>query len=90
MATLHPGQYFKDMTASQTSPRRLAMMIGMSEFDLVKFMSGAMDVDNDLAEVLAKATSTTPDYWLEMQLAYDIAACGKPLITVREADRQDV
>ena len=69
---IHPGFYLRDMSATRINRRRFARLLGISEPELVGLMNGMLDVDGPLAQRIAVATGTRPEFWLSMQQAHNM------------------
>lgn len=54
-----------------------AKALGVSRQSLSRLLNGQSGISADMAIRLAKAFDTTPDIWIRMQGAYDIAQAKK-------------
>ncbi|MBR1649221.1 MAG: HigA family addiction module antidote protein [Alphaproteobacteria bacterium] len=62
-------EFLKPFSVSQY---RLANDIGVSKMLISKIINGQCAISADVAVRLAKYFGTTPEFWLNMQNAYDI------------------
>lgn len=70
----HPGfVLFEEFLAAKLiSPGRLATHIGIYPSTITELIEGRGTVTIDLALRLAKALGTTPEFWLNLQMQYDL------------------
>lgn len=71
----HPGEvlleeFLKPMGITQ---RRLAHHIGVSVQRVNEFVRGKRGVTAETAWLLSDALGTTPEFWANMQIGYDLA-----------------
>lgn len=76
---LTPGEMLKEgfldeMAISQT---QLAEHLGWSKAKVTEIIRGKRRVTTDIAFCLADAFQTSPEFWLNLQLAVDIAEASK-------------
>ena len=71
----HPGQAVRIncLEALGLSVTAGAMALGVSRSTLSRVINGQAGVSPDMAIRLAKAFGATPDVWVRMQAAYDLA-----------------
>ena len=77
----HPGEilleeFLKPMALSQN---RLAMELRMPTHRVNEIVHGRRSITADSALRLAKFFGTTPDFWLNLQKSYDLAAAQEEL-----------
>ena len=72
---VHPGDVLREdvLPASGLSKSAFARRVGMSREALHNVLSGKSAVSTLLALKLAKLLGTTPELWLNMQQAFDLA-----------------
>ena len=72
---IHPGDVLREdvLPASGLSKSAFARRVGMSREALHNVLSGKSAVSTLLALKLAKLLGTTPELWLNMQQAFDLA-----------------
>jgi len=72
----HPGavlrEYMDDLTITE-----LAAHIHVSRATLQRIVSGTAGISVDMAYRLAAAFGTTPEFWANMQLQYDLYHASK-------------
>jgi addiction module HigA family antidote len=54
-----------------------AKVLGVTRQTLTKVLNGKSGISPEMAIRLSKAFGSTPETWLRMQLAYDLAAARK-------------
>ena len=73
MPAIHPGEFLReildDMALTQTA---LAEAIGVSPMRVSHVLKGQRPVTAELALRLGLALRQTPQYWLNLQAAYDL------------------
>lgn len=79
----HPGEilleeFLKPMALSQN---RLAMELRVPPHRVNEIIHGRRGITADSALRLAKFFGTTPDFWLNLQKSYDLAAAQEELKT---------
>ena len=77
----HPGEilleeFLKTMALSQN---RLAMELRVPTHRVNEIVHGRRSITADSALRLAKFFGTTPDFWLNLQKSYDLAAAQEEL-----------
>jgi addiction module HigA family antidote len=75
----HPG---RQLLLDCLEPARLtvsegAKALGVSRQALSKLVNGSAGISPEMALRLAKAFGSTPDMWLRLQMAYDLARARK-------------
>jgi addiction module HigA family antidote len=79
MPAIHPGEFLaeilEDLGISQAA---FARKIGVSSMRVSHVIGGRRSVTAELALLLGRALGQTPEYWLNLQVAYDLkkAASG--------------
>lgn len=87
---IHPGVYLKEkyMLPMELSSRKLADRLGLAQTRVLDLSRGVSAVNMNIALRLAKAFETTPEFWLDLQLKYDLATeRSRPLDPEIEAIR---
>lgn len=85
---IHPGEYLaeilEDLQVSQTA---FARAIGVSPMRISHIITGKRPVTAEMALLFGKAFEQSPEYWLNLQSAYDlkttVAAMGERLFAVQ-------
>jgi addiction module HigA family antidote len=81
---IHPGEYLKELLHElQVSQSAFAETIGVSSMRVSHVIDGSRPVTAELALLFGKAFGQSPEYWLNLQTAYDLAK----LPAVRSAAR---
>jgi antitoxin HigA-1 len=73
LPAIHPGEYLReildDMALTQTA---FAQAIGVSPLRVSHLLKGQRPVTAELALRLGRALGQTPQYWINLQSAYDL------------------
>lgn len=74
MRPIHPGEILKHTYLVQSGmyPEELAKLTGISMFHMRHLIAGTGKLVVDDAMKLAKYYDTSPQFWLNLQMAYDI------------------
>jgi len=79
----HPGEVLKEWIPESMTVTTAAEQLGVSRVTLSKILNGKAGISAEMALRLSAWLGTTPEVWLEMQLARDLwEAEQKPLPTV--------
>ena len=71
---IHPGEYLKEMLEElEVSQSSFANTIGVSSMRISHVVNGARPVTAELALLFGKAFGQSPEYWLNLQMAFDLA-----------------
>lgn len=86
---IHPGEFLVEiLTELDLSQAEFARGIGVSPMRVSHVVSGARPVTAELALRFGKAFGQSPEYWLNLQAAYDLAlarnAVGRRLQSIRK------
>lgn len=75
----HPGRILKQdcLESLNLSITEAALKLGISRQSLSEIVNCKTSITPSMALKLAKAFSTTPEFWLNMQLKYDLAQARK-------------
>ncbi len=71
---IHPGEVLLEefLKPWGVSQNRLAQHMGISTNRLNEVVRGRRGITGDTALRLARATNTTPEFWLNLQALYDL------------------
>jgi HTH-type transcriptional regulator/antitoxin HigA len=76
---MHPGYYIKEeMDARAWIQRDLAFILGVPEQGLNMILSGKRGVSPEMAKALGKAFDVPPEFFANLQQAYDLANAREP------------
>jgi antitoxin HigA-1 len=76
----HPGEFLAEiLTERELTQAQFARAIGVSPMRVSHIINGARPVTADLALRFAKAFNQTPQYWLNLQAAHDLAVARKTI-----------
>ena len=71
---IHPGEYLKEILGELgVSQSAFADTIGVSSMRISHVINGARPVSAELALLFGKALGQSPEYWLNLQIAFDLA-----------------
>jgi antitoxin HigA-1 len=87
-AAIHPGEFLAEILAELgVSQAQFARAIGVSAMRISHVLGGSRPVTAELALLFAKALDQSPEYWINLQSAYDLAmarsAVGRQLKNVQ-------
>ncbi|WP_428481785.1 HigA family addiction module antitoxin [Pyruvatibacter mobilis] len=81
-ARRHPGLALKLHLADlEMTATALAKMTGYTRKHISELLNGHTDFNPESAIKIARATGTTPDLWMNMQLAYSMEQAKQSLAT---------
>jgi addiction module HigA family antidote len=71
---IHPGEVLKEefLVPHGLSANRLAMGIGLPTNRITQIINGERSVSGETAVLLAHAFGTTPEFWLNLQVQYEL------------------
>lgn len=70
---LHPGLFLGEILEERNiSQARFARVIGVAPMRISHVVKGSRPVTAELALLFARALSQSPQYWLNLQSAYDL------------------
>lgn len=86
---IHPGEFLREtLEELGISQARFARAIGVSPMRISHVAKGARPVTAELALLFGRALGQSPQYWLNLQAAYDLKTAeqsiGKQLSAVAE------
>jgi len=69
-----PGEILRELLEGepQITQDRLASAMGVTRYSINQLVNDHRNITPEMALRLAKALSTTPDFWLNLQLAVDL------------------
>ena len=78
LVPMHPGGVLDELYLKplDMSAGALAKILGVPRTRIERIVKGQTSVTPDTAFRLAKAFKTTPHYWMNMQMSYDLARAG--------------
>jgi addiction module HigA family antidote len=70
---IHPGEFLKDILEDRSiSQAQFARAIGIAPMRISHIVKGARPVNAELALLFGRALGQSPQYWLNLQAAYDL------------------
>ena len=74
LAPIHPGEFLAEILAELgISQAEFARAIGVSAMRVSHVVNGSRPVRAELALLFGKAFDQSPEYWLNLQSAFDLA-----------------
>lgn len=88
---IHPGEYLKEILEDlEISQADFARNTGLSTMRISHVIRGNRPVTAEMALILGKAFGQTPQYWLNLQAAYDLkiaeGSVGPMLMKIQSVD----
>ena len=75
---VHPGEFLKEILDElELSQAEFARTIGLSAMRISHVVKGQRPVTAEMALLFGKAFGQTPQYWLNLQAAYDLKTAEK-------------
>ena len=80
LAPIHPGDFLKEaLDELGTSQAQFARAIGVSAMRISHIVNGTRPVTAELALLFGRAFGQTPQYWLNLQAAYDLKTAERQI-----------
>ncbi len=77
---VHPGEFLKEaLEELGTSQAEFARAIGVLPMRISHIIKGTRPITAELALLFGRAFGQTPQYWLNLQAAYDLKAAKKEI-----------
>ena len=77
---IHPGKFLKEaLEELGTSQAEFARAIGMSPMRISHIINGTRPVTAELALLFGRAFGQSPQYWLNLQAAYDLKTAEREI-----------
>ncbi len=75
----HPGETIRGLCLKplNLSVTEAAQALGVSRVSLSELLNGKNGISPEMSFRLSKAFGSTPEFWLRLQMAYDIAQTKK-------------
>ena len=75
----HPGATIRDLCLKplKLSVTAAAEALGVSRISLCELLNGKNGISPEMSYRLSKAFGSTPEFWLRLQMAYDLAHMKK-------------
>jgi len=75
---VHPGEFLKEILDELgISQAELARTVGLSAMRISHVIKGKRPINAEMALIFGKAFGQTPQYWINLQAAYDIRTVEK-------------
>jgi len=73
LSPIHPGEFLKEALGELgTSQSEFARVIGVSPMRISHVVNGTRPVTAELALLIGRAFGQSPQYWLNLQAAFDL------------------
>lgn len=70
---IHPGEFLREIFEDRgISQAQFARAVGLAPMRISHVLKGARPVTAEMALLFGKATNQSPQYWLNLQAAYDL------------------
>ncbi len=77
---IHPGEFLKEIIDELgVSQAEFARTVGLSAMRISHVIKGQRPVTAEMALLFAKAFGQTPQYWINLQAAYDLKIAEKAI-----------
>ena len=75
---VHPGEFLKEILDElEMSQAAFARAVGLSAMRISHIVKGKRPVTAEMALLFGKAFGQTPQYWINLQAAYDLKTAEK-------------
>jgi addiction module HigA family antidote len=79
-AAIHPGEFLAEILGELgVSQAEFARAIGVSAMRVSHMIAGSRPVTAELALLFGKALGQSPEYWLNLQSAYDLTMARRAI-----------
>ena len=86
---IHPGEYLREtLEELNLTQAAFAAAIGVSPMRISHVLKGARPVTAELALLVGRALGQSPQYWLNLQTAYDLKTAEADLKQALESVRE--
>lgn len=76
LPAIHPGEFLREILEDREMPQaKFARAIGVSAMRVSHVIKGTRPVIAELALLFGRALGQSPQYWLNLQTAYDLKIC---------------
>ena len=76
---IHPGEFLKEIIDELgVSQAEFARTVGLSAMRISHVIKGQRPVTAEMALLFGKAFGQTPQYWINLQAAYDLRSQKRP------------
>jgi len=81
MRAIHPGEILREdiLPAANISESKLAEQLNVSRMTVNRLVNERQSVSPDMALRLGKLFGNSPDFWLNLQNAYDLKVAEKSM-----------
>jgi addiction module HigA family antidote len=80
LPAIHPGEFLKEILEDRSiSQAQFARAIGMAPMRISHVVKGTRPVTAELALLFGRALGQSPQYWLNLQAAYDLKVAERQI-----------
>ncbi len=73
MKPIHPGEFLAEiLDEMEISQSEFARRIGVSRMRISHIINGQRPITAEMAHLIGKAFGQTPQYWMNLQVSYDL------------------
>ena len=73
LPAIHPGEFLREILAERgISQAEFSRMVGVSPMRISHIVKGTRPVTAEMALLFGRAFAQSPQYWLNLQAAYDL------------------
>jgi addiction module antidote protein, HigA family len=73
LPAIHPGEFLREtLEELGLSQAEFARALGVSKMQISHLVRGARPISAEMALLIGKALGQTPEYWLNLQMDYDL------------------
>lgn len=80
ISEIHPGEFLAEiLDETKISQSEFARHIGVSRMRISHIVNGQRPVTAEMAHLIGKAFGQTPQYWMNLQVSYDLKTAESEL-----------
>lgn len=80
LPAIHPGEFLREILEDRKiSQAQFSRAVGLAPMRISHVVKGARPVTAELALLFGRALSQSPQYWLNLQAAYDLKVAERRL-----------
>ena len=82
LPAIHPGEFLREILEDrEVSQAQFSRAVGLSPMRISHVVKGARPVTAELALLFGRALNQSPQYWLNLQAAYDLKVAERLIRT---------
>jgi addiction module HigA family antidote len=80
LPAIHPGEFLREILEDRgISQAQFARAVGLAPMRISHVVKGARPVTAELALLFGQALNQSPEYWLNLQAAYDLKTAQRTI-----------